>query len=126
MRMRRKPQARPQLAACPFCVDEPALHRGHWAEEFPRRNPIYLELGCGKGNFIAEHAASHPNVNYLAIDIKSEVLWDTMKHIEAAFAEANRSVDNVLIMSHDIERIFLILGNGDRVERIYINFCNPW
>lgn len=126
MRMRRKPQARPQLAACPFCMDEPALHKGRWAEAFPRRNPIYLELGCGKGNFIAEHAAAHPDINYLAIDIKSEVLWDTMKHIEAAFAEANRSVDNVFIMSHDIERIFLMLGDGDRVERIYINFCNPW
>ncbi len=126
MRMRRKPQARPDLAACPFCIDEPTLQRGHWQELFGNQNPIYLELGCGKGNFIAEHAANHPDINYIAIDIKSEVLWDTMKHINAAFAEAGRAVDNVYIMSQDIERIGMMLSEEDVIDRIYINFCNPW
>ncbi len=126
MRMRRKPQARPQLLACPFCIDEPALHRGNWHALFGNDRPIYLELGCGKGNFIAEHAANHPDINYIAIDIKSEVLWDTMKHINAAFEQAGRAADNVYIMSQDIERIDLMLAKEDVIDRIYINFCNPW
>lgn len=126
MRMRRKPQARPQLAVCPFCVADPNANKGQWAAQFVRQNPLYLELGCGKGNFIAEHAALHPEINYLAIDIKSEVLWDTMKHIQAEFESAGREIDNVKIMSHDIERIHLMLDHTDVIERIYINFCNPW
>lgn len=126
MRMRRKPQARPQLAACPFCVDASAEYKGKWRELFHNSNPIYLELGCGKGNFIAEHAADHPDINYIAIDIKSEVLWDTMKHINAAFEAVGRVPENVKIMSHDIERIHLMLDKTDVIERIYINFCNPW
>ncbi len=126
MRMRRKPQARPQLAACPFCIDDPTLQKGHWKQLFPHQNPIYLELGCGKGNFIARHAADHPEINYIAIDIKSEVLWDTMKHINAAFDEVGRAVDNVYIMSQDIERIGMMLDKTDLIDRIYINFCNPW
>lgn len=126
MRMRRKPQARPQLAACPFCIDEPALLKGHWRERFGNDHPIYLELGCGKGNFIAEHAAAHPENNYIAIDIKSEVLWDTMKNINAEFEKLQKAPENVLIMSQDIERIGMMLDETDVIDCIYINFCNPW
>ena len=49
MRIRRKPWARPELAACPFCIDDPENHIGHWHELFPKRQPLHLELGCGKG-----------------------------------------------------------------------------
>ncbi len=53
MRIRRKPWARPELAACPFCIDDPENHIGHWHELFPKRQPLHLELGCGKGGFMA-------------------------------------------------------------------------
>lgn len=124
--MRRKPQARPQLARCPYCIADPTAYKGRWQQRFGNHAPIYLELGCGKGNFIAELAVKHPELNFIAIDIKSEVLWDTMKHIDAAFAEQGKAPDNVLILSHDIERIGLMLDESDVIERIYINFCNPW
>ena len=44
MRIRRKPWARPELAACPFCIDDPENHIGHWHELFPKRQPLHLEL----------------------------------------------------------------------------------
>ena len=47
MRMRRKPWARPELAACDFFVDSPKLNRGKWAECFKKQQPLHLELGCG-------------------------------------------------------------------------------
>ena len=49
MRIRRKPWARPELAACPFCIDNPEENIGHWQEAFPKQQPLHLELGCGKG-----------------------------------------------------------------------------
>ena len=113
MRLRRKPWARPELAACPFFVDAPQEVRGSWASQFPRKAPIYLELGCGKGGFLAHEAAAHPEVNFIAIDLKSEVLALAKRKVEAALSAAGRpaaQVDNVLLMSWDIERLHLIFG----------------
>ena len=90
MRIRRKPWARPELAACPFFVDTPPELRDRWAEAFPRTAPIHLELGCGKGGFLAEQAAAHPELNFIGIDLKSEVLALAKRKAEAALAAAGR------------------------------------
>ncbi|MEG0752125.1 MAG: tRNA (guanosine(46)-N7)-methyltransferase TrmB [Oscillospiraceae bacterium] len=125
--MRRKPWARPELDACAFYVKDPPSLLGHWKSAFARPElPMQLELGCGKGGFIAPVAASTPDVNFLAVDIKSEVLALTKRALDKEFADASRSVDNALIAAFDIERIHLVLGADDIFERIYINFPNPW
>ncbi len=126
MRMRRKPWARPELAACPFFIDHPLENRGNWHACFPRRQPIHLELGCGKGHFMAGLAAKHPEINYMAVDIKSEVLAVGRRLIAAAYEEEGREVDNLLLMSQDIARIEQMMAPEDMMDRIYINFCNPW
>ena len=126
MRIRRKPWARPELAACPFCIDDPENHIGHWHELFPKRQPLHLELGCGKGGFMARKALQNPQINYLAVDIKSDILGLTKRNIEKAYEQAGKEVDNVRIFAYDIERILQVLDRNDEVERIYINFCNPW
>lgn len=74
MRMRRKPWARPELEECKYFIDFPKEKKGKWAECFENNNPIHLELGAGKGVFIADLAVLHPDINYIAIDIKSDVL----------------------------------------------------
>ena len=126
MRIRRKPWARPELAACPFCIDDPENHIGHWRELFPKRQPLHLELGCGKGGFMAQKAVQNPQINFLAVDIKSDILGLTKRNIEKAYEQAGKEVDNVRIFAYDIERILQVLDRNDEVERIYINFCNPW
>lgn len=126
MRIRRKPWARPELAACPFCIDDPENHIGHWHELFPKRQPLHLELGCGKGGFMARKALQNPQINFLAVDIKSDILGLTKRNIEKAYEQAGKEVDNVRIFAYDIERILQVLDRNDEVERIYINFCNPW
>ena len=75
MRMRRKPWARPELAASPFVIDRPEEYKGRWKEAFENSDlPLHIELGCGKGGFIAQKAFETPEINFLALDIKSEVL----------------------------------------------------
>ena len=126
MRLRRKPWARPELAACPFSVDHPTEWRGEWASHFARpEQPIDLELGCGKGGFISVKASRTPERNFIAVDIKSEVLALAKRKSEAAYAAAGRPIDNLFIMSQEIELITDMLAPEDRIERIYINFCNP-
>ena len=64
------------------------------------------------------------DVNFIAIDITCNVLGDTRRNIEKAYA--GEPVKNVIIARHNIEDIRYIFAPEDRVERIYINFCNPW
>ena len=126
MRMRHKPWAVPELSACPDFVQEPAQWKGRWQEWFPRRQPLHVELGCGKGTFLADLACRHPDVNYLGIDLSRDVLAVARRNIEARYAQEARPVENIALTAHHIERILEILDAGDPVERLYINFCNPW
>lgn len=126
MRIRKRKEAKPELEACSFYIANPEQHKGTWQNLFQNQNPIYLELGCGKGWFAAEFGASHPNINLLAIDIKSEILWHAMKRIENTYQEKRLQVHNLYIMPQNIEQILDIFNDQDRIERIYINFCNPW
>lgn len=126
MRMRNKPWAKGELEACPYYLANPFPIRGQLHRIFPKDQPVHLELGCGKGVFLAHLAVEHPEINYLGIDMKSLVLASAIRNINAAYQQANRPVDNVLLTPYDISRITNILSPEDRVERIYINFCNPW
>lgn len=124
MRMRRKPWARPELAACDFFVDNPKKNRGRWADCFKKKQPLHLELGCGKGSFIGKIAYDYPNINYIGVDIKSEVLAVGRRNIVKIFGE--QPVENILLTAQNIELIEDIFSPEDVIERIYINFCNPW
>ena len=127
MRMRFKPYARAELLAADFHIHDPFHLQGQWHSQFARpQQPLVLELGCGKGGFISQLAAAHPENNYLGIDITDKVLILAKRKIEASYAAAGRPIDNVRIMSADIERIRNLFTPQDTVSRIYINFCNPW
>lgn len=126
MRMRFKPYARPELAAWDQYIDEPATLRGQWASAYAAQLPLRIELGCGKGGFLAGLALREPAYNYLGVDIKSEMLVVAKRTIERLYAEQRRELGNILITSQDIEKIDTILSPADMADRLYINFCNPW
>lgn len=124
--MRSKPWAGPELDACPFFIRQPEKLIGNWHTRFEREQPMYLELGCGKGYFLAGAAPANPQVNYLGIDLKDTVLGPAKRLIEQAFAQAGRAPDNILLTAMNIEQISAAMNASDSVQRIYINFCNPW
>lgn len=127
MRIRYKKWARPELEASQFYRDEPEKLKGKWKQEFKNKHyPFHLELGCGKGQFIANLAVRNPEINYLAIDMIDAMLGLAKRNIEQVYQQKQREIKNVLLTRFDIERILLILEKQDQVERIYINFCNPW
>ena len=125
MRMRRKPWARPELEACDFFIKEPEKKRGIWKYAFEKKEqPIYLELGCGKGSFIGQIAYNNPDINYIGVDIKSDMLGVGRRNIVKIFGD--RPVNNILLTAYNVEQIEKIISEKDAIERIYINFCNPW
>ena len=127
MRIRFKAWARPELEASKFYRDNPEELKGKWKLEFKNKeNPIHLEFGCGKGQFIAQKAIQNPQINYIAIDLVDAMLGLAKRNIEQTYNEEKKEIDNVILTRFDIERIPLILSKDDGIKRIYINFCNPW
>ncbi len=126
MRIRCKPWAKPELEQCPFYITDPTTIREKWENEFPNTAPLRLELGCGKGGFISQEAVQNPDRNYVALDIKNEMLVLAKRKIETAYSEQGKSPENIRIAIANIMYLREIFGSADRVERIYINFCNPW
>ena len=127
MRIRYKKWARPELEASKFYIDNPEELKGKWKEKFKNKNnPIHLELGCGKGQFISNLAVKHQDINYIAIDLVDAMLGLAKRNVEQVYKEKNLEPTNIYLTRFDIERILLILDKKDEIERIYINFCNPW
>lgn len=123
MRIRRKTWARPELDACPYFIEDPRELRGRWQEFFGERRPLHLDLGCGKCVFLAEAARTQPGVNFVGIDISYDILGVGRRNIQEAFGE--RTPDNVLLCYYNIERLPELFAPGE-VDRLIINFCNPW
>ena len=127
MRIRYKKWERPELEASKFYIDNPEEYKEKWKTLFKNQEqPTYLELGCGKGQFIAKMASKHPENNYIAIDLVDAMLGLAKRNIEKEYKEIQKEPENVIITRFDIERIPLILDEKDNIQRIYINFCNPW
>ena len=126
MRIRCKPWARPELDACPFFIGEPKNYRNHWNAVFGNGKPIYLELGCGKGGFASQAVLHWTDVNFIAVDIKNEMLVLAKRKIEQALAAAKLTDEQVRVMIFNISNISEAFGEEDRIDRIFINFCNPW
>jgi tRNA (guanine-N7-)-methyltransferase len=119
MRLRKKWWARPELESNKIFITKPRESFGKWNEVFENNNEIHLELGCGRGGFISEKAKLNPNINYVAIDLKDEVLIYTLRRVMEA------EVTNVRIVPLNIQLIEGIFAEGE-ISKIYINFCNPW
>ena len=125
MRIRFKKWARPELEASNFYIDNPEEYKGKWNELF-NNNPLYIELGCGKGGFFSKLASKNKNTNFIAIDLVDAMLGLAKRNIEQEYKEQNTQIDNIRITRYDIDRILNIFDSKDKIERIYINFCNPW
>ena len=74
MRIRTKKWARPELAVCPFYIDEPEKAAGTWKAFFKKEQPLHLDLGCGKCTFLAALAHRDSNVNFIGIERQETVV----------------------------------------------------
>lgn len=119
MRLRKKWWARPELDESELVINSAEDYKGKWNEIFNNNNDIYLELGCGRGKFITERAINSPNINFIGIDLKDEVIIYALKKLQQA------EITNARLVTMNIAQIGEIFDK-DEISRIYINFCNPW
>lgn len=142
MRIRFKPWAREELETSPFYIDNPQDYKDKWKNLFEKNAPIYVELGCGKGNFIAKLSKNNEekNINFIAIDLVDAMLGLAKRNLELEYGirttlekeeieneiEKQKAIKNVKLTRYDISLVSNIFGKEDNIQRIYINFCNPW
>lgn len=126
MRIRKKKWAEPELNACGFYIPQPKEYKNRWKTFFKNDKPIMLEVGCGKGSFVGQMALIHPEINFIAVDIKLDMLGVGRRNIVNLFSDTGREIDNIALVRYNVEMLDEIVGADDGIERIYINFCNPW
>ena len=92
--------------------------KGRWSIIFKNNNPIYLELGCGNGEYTISNSKNYPNYNFIGIDIKGSRLWKGAKYLE------KNNVKNALFLRIQIENI-LDFFDENEVKEIIISFPDP-
>lgn len=129
MRIRKKKWAEPELAVCDFFVKNPEEHAGKWSETFGNGLPLYLEIGCGKGGFAGQFAVKNPDKNIIAVDIKIDMLGVGRRNIVEIFKNEGKTdtdIKNLLLVNYNVEQIDKIITKDDKIQGMFINFCNPW
>ena len=129
MRIRKKKWAEPELAVCDFFVKNPEDNAGKWKSAFKKEQPLYLEIGCGKGGFAGQLALNNPDKNIIAVDIKIDMLGVGRRNIVSLFENNGKTADdvtNLLLVNYNVEKLDKIITAEDKIDRLYINFCNPW
>lgn len=119
MRLRNIPGADEVIASSKYCIQNPSMHVGSWHSFFPKKQPLHIEIGMGKGQFILGMAEAHPDINYLGIEKYSSVLLRAVQKMDES------PIDTLRFLCFNAENISEIFSHGE-VDRIYLNFSDPW
>ena len=119
MRLRHIRGAEETIAESPYVIQDPQGLKGKWHEFFGNQNPVRIEVGMGKGQFILEQASRNPDVNFVGIEKYSTVLLKAIRKRE------QMELSNIYFLCEDARELAEIFGPGE-VERIYLNFSDPW
>ena len=117
MRLRNVKDKEEILNNCKYLIKNPEDLKGKWKELFNNDNPIYIEIGMGKGKFIIENALRYKDINYIGIEKFDSVLARAIKKIPD-------DLDNLKLIrmnALDIDKVF-----SKEIDLIYLNFSDPW
>jgi len=119
MRARKKKWAPGELANNPRIIRDAEAYAGRVKEYFDNTNPLYLEIGCGKGRFAAESSRFNPDINFIAMEREPVILAAAARQAE------ERGANALAFLLLDADVLLDYFRPGD-IRRLYINFCDPW
>ena len=120
MRLRKVKNALEKLSVNEnYFIKNPEEKKGNWSNVFQNDNPIHIEIGCGKGQFISKLAALNPNINYIAIEKYDSVLLRCLEKVEELELPNLRLA---IIDANTLTDYFI----DKEISSIYINFSDPW
>lgn len=103
---------------CPYVVNNPKTYKGKWNQFFQNGNPICLELGMGRGDFIIEMAKKYPNINFIGLEAVDSQMVPAVQHLR------NEKLANLKLICGDAMEIDQIFQK--EIDTIYLTFCDPW
>lgn len=103
----------------PYYIIDGTTYKGKWGQVFNNDNPICIEIGCGKGQFMINLSKQNPNINYIAIEKYDSVL---LRILEKALVEKPSNLKLLVMDASDITNYF---SDGE-ISKIYLNFSDPW
>ena len=118
MRLKNIKGASEKIKEGKYYIDAPEEYKGKWRGLFKNDNPIYLEIGIGKGKFITQNAINNPNINYIGIEMYDSVI------LRAIEKTNELEIDNLYLIRMDARRINDIFDK--EIDLIYLNFSDPW
>lgn len=101
-----------------YYVDNPYQYKGNWNKLFDNNNPIYIEIGMGKGNFIIENAKRYKDINFIGIEKYDSVI------VRAIQKSNDLELDNLKIIRIDANKLNEVFDK--EIDTIYLNFSDPW
>ncbi len=119
MRLRKVKNAKERLTDGYYFIENPKDNKGNWHKVFNNHNPIHIEIGCGKGQFIYTLSKQNPDINYIAIEKFDSVLLRVLEKIKE---EDIPNLKICIIDANEISEYF----NENELDRIYLNFSDPW
>lgn len=119
MRMRNKPWAEDFLLEHEDIVSIDLSRKGNIQSWFDKVQPIHIEVGSGMGRFITEMAKANPGINYIGIERDKNVM---IRIVEKAIEQ---NINNLRLLTIDAEHLTELFNPGE-IERIYLNFSDPW
>ncbi|WP_138752684.1 tRNA (guanosine(46)-N7)-methyltransferase TrmB [Paenibacillus sinopodophylli] len=127
MRLRGRKGIRESLEGQPeLVVLDAAPHKGKWHEFFGNDQPIYVELGMGKGRFISQMSVRYPHINFIGVDMYDELLRRASDKARIAWEQKGEShPPNLALLRANIEGIETMFAPGE-IERVHLNFSDPW
>lgn len=119
MRLRNIPGADEAVSSSPYSIQRPTELKGRWHEFLHTTSPIHIEIGMGKGRFLMELAAQHPDIEYIGIERYTSVLLRAVQKMD------DLQLPNVHFLCVDAANLPDIFALSE-VDRIYLNFSDPW
>lgn len=101
-----------------YYVSNPYEYKGIWHKYFDNDNPIYIEIGMGKGDFIIENAKRYNDINFIGIEKYDSVI------VRAIQKSNELELDNLKIVRMDANRLDEVFDK--EIDTIYLNFSDPW
>ena len=124
VRLRNVKGSRDMIAASKWVIMEPEKLKGEWKHYFGNDNPVAIEIGMGKGQFIMELAKRNPQINFVGIEKFSSVLVRATQKLDM-MEEEGVAPSNLALLRFDAENIGDIFEK-EEVAKIYLNFSDPW
>ena len=118
MRLKYVKGATEKIEKSPYLILNPSDFKGKYNELFNNNNPIYIEIGMGKGTFIYENALKYPYINFIGIEKYDSVMVRAIEKVE------NEEIKNLKFIRIDARKIEVIFNK--EIDRIYLNFSDPW